>query len=66
MASFVAGTVGGIFALLCTFLFLSTVQASSPVILPYTLSLVALIAILLTVYTQTFFNGMVFPNKYVR
>lgn len=30
------------------------------------LSLVALIAILLTVYLQAFFGGLIFPDKYVR
>ncbi len=66
MSSFVAGSIGGIFSLLCTFFFLTAVETSSPTILPYVLSLVALVAILLTIYTQTYFNGLVFPNKYVR
>ncbi len=66
LSSFVSGAIGGIFALFCTFLFLKTIQTSSPTILPYTLSLVALVAILLTVYVQSYFNGLIFPNKYVR
>lgn len=66
LSSFIAGSVGGIFALLCTFGFLSTIQTSSPAILPYVLSLVALVAILLTMYTQAYFSWLIFPEKYTR
>lgn len=66
LASFVAGAVGGIFVLICTFLFLGTAQESASAIFPYVLALVGLIAILLTVYVQAYFGGLIFPEKYVR
>lgn len=66
LASFVAGAVGGMFVLICTFLFLGATQESASAIFPYVLSLVGLIAILITVYVQAYFGGLIFPSKYVR
>ena len=66
LSSFVAGAIGGIFMLVCTFLFLTGAQESAPAIFPYVLALVALIGILLTLYLQFYFGRLIFPGKYTR
>ncbi len=64
LASFGAGALGGMFILVCIFLFLSGAQDAAPAIFPYMLSLVALVAILISLFLQFYFSRLIFPDKY--
>ena len=66
LSSFVSGAIGGIFMLVCTFLFLTAAQESAPAIFPYMLALVALVGILITLFLQFYFGRLIYPEKYTR
>ena len=64
LASLVSGFLGGLFILVCTFLFLGAAKLQAGGIFPYVLSLVGLIAILISRYLILFLSRAIFPNKY--
>ncbi len=64
VASIVAGFIGGLFLLICTFFFLTGIKWAAPAVFPYVLALVAFVAILCSSYLNFYFSRLIFPEKY--